>query len=397
MDDLISVIVPAYNVEQYIGKCLDSILGQTYPNLEIILIDDGSTDGTGEICEAYRERDSRIIVVHQQNQGALAARNAGIEQAQGKYIGFVDGDDWISEQMYQELYGLLKRYDAEVAVCKKNIYSDTTGMCFAESDVIAAGYYADCKNKDIMHNMFLGQSSGAGISLNLYDKLFSRKLIEGKYREVDCRLRYFEDMALAVLCMICAEGVAFVNIPYYFYRQRECSLCHSTDHQYLEQLNIFCDSVRPHMMEYSKEVSTRLDMFVADRAIYGLNYMMGLNLKNKVPYYIPPFKSIRPDDKVVLYGAGEVGKSFYRFFELTRPGQAVLWVDRQYEKLQREGLQVQDVECLRNQAFDKIIIAVKFRNNAEGIVSSLTEMGIPPEKIIWEQPQTLIDGEERDK
>ena len=76
----------------------------------------GSTDSTGEICEAYRERDSRIIVVHQQNQGALAARNAGIEQAQGKYIGFVDGDDWISEQMYQELYGLLKRYDAEVAV-----------------------------------------------------------------------------------------------------------------------------------------------------------------------------------------------------------------------------------------------------------------------------------------
>ena len=109
MDDLISVIVPAYNVGQYIGKCLDSILGQTYPNLEIILIDDGSTDSTGEICEAYRERDSRIIVVHQQNQGALAARNAGIEQAQGKYIGFVDGDDWISEQMYQELYGLLKR------------------------------------------------------------------------------------------------------------------------------------------------------------------------------------------------------------------------------------------------------------------------------------------------
>ena len=96
MDDLISVIVPAYNVGQYIGKCLDSILGQTYPNLEIILIDDGSTDSTGEICEAYRERDSRIIVVHQQNQGALAARNAGIEQAQGKYIGFVDGDDWIS-------------------------------------------------------------------------------------------------------------------------------------------------------------------------------------------------------------------------------------------------------------------------------------------------------------
>lgn len=397
MDDLISVIVPAYNVGQYIGKCLDSILGQTYPNLEIILIDDGSTDSTGEICEAYRERDSRIIVVHQQNQGALAARNAGIEQAQGKYIGFVDGDDWISEQMYQELYGLLKRYDAEVAVCKKNIYSDATGVCFAENDVIAAGYYADCQIADLSDNLFDQIGAESGVPLNLCDKLFARELILQNYGNVNQGLRYFEDLALGFLCVLQAKGIVIINEPFYYYRQRSGSACHSTDPQYLEQLMAFYQSVSQQASAGSDRLKHRLDMFVADRAIYGLNYMMGLNLKNKVPYYIPPFKSIRPDDKVVLYGAGEVGKSFYRFFKLTRPGQAVLWVDRQYEKLQREGLQVQDVECLKSQAFDKIIIAVKFRNNAEGIISSLTEMGIAPEKIIWEQPQTLIDGEERDK
>ena len=213
MDDLISVIVPAYNVEQYIGKCLDSILGQTYPNLEIILIDDGSTDGTGEICEAYRERDSRIIVVHQQNQGALAARNAGIEQAQGKYIGFVDGDDWISERMYQELHGLLKRYDAEVAVCKKNIYSDATGVCFAENDVIAAGYYADCQIADLSDNLFDQIGAESGVPLNLCDKLFARELILQNYGNVNQGLRYFEDLALGFLCVLQAKGIVIINEP----------------------------------------------------------------------------------------------------------------------------------------------------------------------------------------
>lgn len=392
MDGLISIIVPAYNVEQYIGKCLESILGQTYHNLEIILIDDGSTDSTGEICDAYGKRDSRVVVAHQKNQGALAARNAGIETARGEYIGFVDGDDWISEQMYQELYQLLKTHHAQVAVCKKNIYSDVTGGCFAESDVIAAGYYMDCENADILDNLFDQIGSQEGIPLNLCDKLFARELILDNYGRVNQRLRYFEDLTLGFLCILQAKGIVFSNQPFYFYRQRIGSACHSTDAQYLEQLAVFYQSVYQQVKVHSAKLRQRLDMFVADRAIYGLNFMMGLNLEHKIPYYIPPLTKIRPDDRVALYGAGEVGKSFFRFFQLARPGQIVLWVDRQYEKLQKEGLLVQDVEWLKSAELDKILIAVKFRNNAEGIASSLLQMGIQPEKIIWEQPDTLIDA-----
>lgn len=392
MEELISIVVPAYNVEKYIGKCLDSVLAQTHHNLEIILIDDGSTDGTGEICDAYGKKDSRIVVVHQENQGALAARNAGIEKARGEYIGFVDGDDWISGNMYQELYRLLKMHDAEVAVCKKYIYSDATGGCFAESDVIEAGYYADCKSASLSDNLFDQIGAQPGIPLNLCEKLFARKLILDNYRHVNPKLHYFEDLALGFLCMLQADGIVISNQPFYYYRQRSGSACHSADSGYLEQLTAFYWSVRQQAGDRSDRLRQRLEMFVADRAIYGLNYMMGLELREKIPYYVPPLQIIQPDEKIVLYGAGEVGKSFYRFFELARPGQIVLWVDRQYEKLQKEGLRVQDVERLRDVAYDRIMIAVKFRDNAEGIISALLQMGILPEKIVWRQPETLIGG-----
>lgn len=115
---LISIIIPVYNVEQYLGKCLDSVLAQTYKNLEIILVDDGSTDNSGTICDEYKKKDRRIRVIHQINQGVSAARNAGLNIATGSYIGFVDGDDWLELDMYEYLLNLCFLYETEVSVCE---------------------------------------------------------------------------------------------------------------------------------------------------------------------------------------------------------------------------------------------------------------------------------------
>lgn len=108
-DDLISVIVPVYNVEKYLHKCINSILNQTYKNLEIILIDDGSTDNSGKICDEYALKDNRIKVIHKENGGLSSARNAGLDICSGDYIGFVDSDDYIAEDMYEYLYVNLKK------------------------------------------------------------------------------------------------------------------------------------------------------------------------------------------------------------------------------------------------------------------------------------------------
>lgn len=124
MGRLISVIVPVYNVEAYLDKCVASLVGQTHRELEILLVDDGSTDQSGALCDAWAAKDSRIRVIHKQNGGQADARNAGLAQASGEYIGFVDGDDWIDRQMYAHLLELLVRYEAQVAECRMLWYSD---------------------------------------------------------------------------------------------------------------------------------------------------------------------------------------------------------------------------------------------------------------------------------
>src|SRR5699024_4494271 len=123
MSDLISVIVPVYNVEKYVRRCIDSICGQTYSNLEIILIDDGSTDSSGKICDEMAAKDGRISVIHQENKGLSQARNAGLDQAKGEYIAFVDSDDYLSLNMYECLLKSLKENNADVVRCAiKNVY-----------------------------------------------------------------------------------------------------------------------------------------------------------------------------------------------------------------------------------------------------------------------------------
>ena len=113
MEKLVSVIVAVYNIEEYLPRCVDSILAQTYRNLEIILVDDGSKDQSGSICDSYAEKDRRIKVIHKKNGGLSDARNAGMDAATGEYIGFVDGDDWIEPDMYRAMYFACEKEKAQ--------------------------------------------------------------------------------------------------------------------------------------------------------------------------------------------------------------------------------------------------------------------------------------------
>ena len=116
MNDLISIIVPIYNVEGYVSTCIDSLLRQTYPHLQIILVDDGSTDRSGAICDKYARQDTRIEVIHQENAGLSAARNSGLKRAIGELIAFVDGDDYVHPQMYDTLYRALRSGDYDFSM-----------------------------------------------------------------------------------------------------------------------------------------------------------------------------------------------------------------------------------------------------------------------------------------
>lgn len=113
-DEKISIVIPIYNTEQYLDKCVDSVLNQTYKNLEVILVDDGSTDDSGKICDYYAAKDQRVVIIHQRNQGNNVARKNGVKIANGDYVGFVDSDDWIEPDMYQCMVDNIKKNNADI-------------------------------------------------------------------------------------------------------------------------------------------------------------------------------------------------------------------------------------------------------------------------------------------
>ncbi len=213
MKSLISVIVPVYNTQPYLDKCIQSILNQKYQNLEIILVDDGSTDGSSEKCDFYALNDPRIQVIHKQNGGQASARNVALDICHGDYIGFVDSDDWIEPDMYSELLQYMEKYGAKLAVCGRydayeGVDEKTIGKCFGENGVFLS--------YDILPKMAIGQIS----DFSVCDKLHHRDLWENiRFPEGEI----YEDFAVMYKVLLAAETVVLCDKPFYVYFHRHNS------------------------------------------------------------------------------------------------------------------------------------------------------------------------------
>lgn len=211
---LISIVVPIYNVEKYLSRCIDSILNQTYRNLELILVDDESPDGCGNICDEYQKKDSRIRVIHQKNRGLSGARNAGIDIATGEYIGFVDSDDYIAPQMYESLLKLNIDNDAQIAIC---------GRYYEFEDGRRLIRYNEKEETIVMTNIeaITRMNSFSSFDMAAWDKLYKRELFEGiRYPEG----KLSEDYFIIYKLFERAHRIVFNPKPLYFYLQRTNSI-----------------------------------------------------------------------------------------------------------------------------------------------------------------------------
>ncbi|WP_300343795.1 glycosyltransferase [uncultured Oscillibacter sp.] len=211
-NDLISIVIPVYNVKGFLDECLESVLGQTYRDLEIILIDDGSTDGSGDVCDAYARRDGRIRVLHQRNQGVSAARNAALEIASGTFIGFVDPDDAILPEMYQTLHDAAIRSSADIVQCRSYQYAGKVKILSGNDQT---GLITD--REEAIRLFFAGP-----ITWTLPTKLYRKHLFETL--RFDTRLHRCED-AFLLYEILKREDLSFglIDDVFYFYRQRSDS------------------------------------------------------------------------------------------------------------------------------------------------------------------------------
>lgn len=219
-EGLISIVVPVYNVSNYLRRCLDSILKQTYSKFEIILVNDGSTDGSAAICQEYLEKDSRIRLVHQENQGPSAARNLGISLAKGEYLTFIDSDDFVEEAYLELLYRSLVVNQADISICNFTSYNEERHMFMF---TITSEMYFE---KTYSVQDWLRQESTGANNFHLVFtfspmKLFKRSLWDGIRYPIG-RLR--EDDATIYKLYLKAEKIAYINQALYYYSQRPAGL-----------------------------------------------------------------------------------------------------------------------------------------------------------------------------
>ncbi len=171
MDLLISIIIPAYNIENYIVRCLDSLLNQTYKNLEVIVVDDGSSDNTGKIIDDYASKYENIKVIHKKNAGVSAARNSGIDVANGDYIGFVDGDDTVDKEMFEVLIDNAIKYDADISHCGyKMVFPSRIDYYYNTGELI------EQDNELGLKDLVLGQRVEPGLVNKLYKEIYLQQL-----------------------------------------------------------------------------------------------------------------------------------------------------------------------------------------------------------------------------
>lgn len=203
----ISVIIAVYNIENYVSKCLDSVINQTYQNLEIIVIDDGSTDSSPAICDEYAKKDERIKVIHKKNGGLSDARNAGLNVASGDYVGYVDGDDWIDSRMYEDMLVACIKYDAQVAVCRyKKIYKDET-IDGSSNDVVVL---SPAETWDI----YINEHPQYVIYNSVWSKLFRKDIVEDLEFPVG---RNSEDILYTTNAFCRMKQCVYLDTAYYNY------------------------------------------------------------------------------------------------------------------------------------------------------------------------------------
>ena len=213
MQDLISVIVPVYKVEKYLKRCVDSILAQTYPCLEVILVDDGSPDGCPAICDEYAREDRRVRVIHKENGGLSDARNAGIDAAKGNFLGFIDSDDYVHPRFYELLLQALKEEGADIAGCDvKKIY-ETGTVEEEEKEAVRSEIYS---GREATANLYDAQLYLK--SVVIWNKLYKKELFK------DVRFpkgKLHEDEFTSYRLLYQSKSVVYIDRAYYFYFQRE--------------------------------------------------------------------------------------------------------------------------------------------------------------------------------
>lgn len=383
MKDLISVIVPIYQIERYIGTCIESLMKQTYKNLEIILVDDGSKDRCGEICDLYAQKDSRIRVIHKENGGLVSARKAGLLVATGQYIGYVDGDDWVEPGYYESLYMTAVSTDADMIAAGQSRDLFDKSECFCNS--ISSGVYEGEKLEELRRNMISNEEFyRPGITTYVWNKLFKKEILFEHQMQVDERITIGEDAAVTYPAIMSCKKICVTDNCAYHYRQREDSMLKkrnsfSTEAEKLRYLYEYMTAFAKRQSEIY-DIQKQVNDFVL--GICMMRSGGGIHEKDIVNSV---FGDIYFGKDVVVYSAGTFGQQLLNRLEEKKCCHVVGWIDDDYWEYRRCCLNVDAVESIRDMTYDYILVATIDCRIANNIKRRLLNYGVMENKILLVQ------------
>ena len=379
----VSIVIPVYNTAEYLPECIESIRRQTLKEIEIICVDDGSTDGSSDILDEYALRDDRIRVIHKDNGGPASARKAGLRAANGQYIGFADSDDWIEEDMYELLYQKAENQRVDIVTCGFFLEGNYTTM---HMDTVPQGLYAGEDMRELREKAIYNlEEKSSGLTASLCYKLFKKDLIcEAQYKIPD-EITMADDKMCLLTALLECNSVYVCHKALYHYRIRENSIVHSGSAEYL--LKVY--AVYKYLGElfehscFTKNMRWQAELYITELLYKGINLLLGFENKNLLwvdPYWMD---KIPVGSRIILYGAGDLGRKYRRQLQSRSDLEYITCIDFSYENLNTEEFTVESPDVVNNYVYDYIIITIKNPQKAQEVKKDLERLGIVDDKILW--------------
>lgn len=374
MDKLVSIIIPVYNSEATLRRCIDSALSQTYKNTEIIIVDDASYDSSAYICNEYViKKYNNLRVVHKEkNEGLLLARKTGVFTSSGDYILNLDSDDYIESCMIENLIEDDKKKYSDIITSGYYLeYAD--GSLLHRKDGLKEGYY-DLSKDQKFYNSFIynGSFLNNGILPAVWCKLIKRDLLMSIYDGIDLRLNMQEDALATYGSIGMATSVRITEKIYYHYCIDNESMSRRTNENYYIDINNVYKVLKKvfEKNRYRNCLRKQLDLYMMYWSYAGICEYFGLEEQIVPPYFTFDTDVIAKGSKVILYGAGRVGKSFYKVCN-AKGIELVLWIDRNAEAYKEREYDIDSIEKIKDVDYDFILIAMKSDKSAEEIKRQL--------------------------
>ena len=373
-NDLISIVVPIYNSEKYLTKCIQSICNQTYQELQIILVNDGSKDNSINICNKFSEADNRIVVINTENKGAVSARKKGMSYATGKYATIIDSDDWLESDMIEKLHSEITTQCVELAMCGR--YEEYGTYQKEVYQGISPGRY-DKKSlrKDVYPNMIANQGAFFewGIFPSIWDKLVLTDKLKKHIDNVDDDLPLGNDAVCVYPMLLDTDSIFIIDECLYHYRQTTGSIVHSIygNNKLTDGFRLLYKNGIEQLNRYSNESDMKRQwliylMFLLLPRIYAISDRLD---KNETLF---PFDKVKRNNKIAIYGLGLFGRQVVDFINRTSFCELVIGIDRNYQNISMGDLKVIPPEEVGNYKLDNIIICSSYEKQTRSMINEIS-------------------------